>query len=72
MAGRRLVQGGTIGSDVIRDELTEERPPGCLRAERRCIVFIRCAIAQPTGSTKSVQKRVVCREFGQIRKQASV
>jgi hypothetical protein len=61
-----------IGRDVMRDELTEEWPAGRFRSERRLVVCCIAAIAEPAGSAKGVQERVVGGERLKIGKESSV
>jgi len=68
----RMADRRSIGGDVMRDELTEERPAGGLAPKRGVVVDIGLAVAQAAGSPKRKKKRLVGREGREIREQTPV
>src|SRR4029450_10582277 len=67
-----MADARAIGGDVVGDELSEERPAGRLRSERRRFVVSIAAITQAARAAKRVQKRIVCREQRKAGKETAV
>src|SRR6476661_1902360 len=63
---------GSIGRDVVRDELPEEGPPRRILTERRLVVLLIAAVAQSPRIPERQQELIVGREGGELREQPSI